>query len=145
VVLDWRLFLLLAFLPAQLSQLFIVGINFVQHDGCDPRNDGLDFARNFTGPVFNWFFLNNGYHTVHHLHPGLHWSASPREHEQLVAPFIHPALVAPRADLFFWDYFIAPGTRRLYTGEPYFPAEAGQDEPWFYDSNETYSAAEPTA
>ncbi|HSC88731.1 MAG TPA: fatty acid desaturase, partial [Polyangiaceae bacterium] len=143
LVLDWKNFLWLVFLPWQVSQGFIVGINYVQHDGCDPDNDGYDFARNFSGGPFNWVFLNNGFHTVHHLHPGLHWSKTPAAHDELVAPHIHPNLVAENAAVFFWHYFFAPGTRQTHLGEPYSPPPAGEDEPWFYDLDETYSAADP--
>lgn len=141
--LDWKNFLWLVFVPWQVSQIFIVGINYMQHDGCNPDNAGYDFARNLTGKIFNWFFLNNGFHTVHHLQPGLHWSKTRAAHEALVAPHIHKSLVADNAAVFFWHYFFAPGTRRTYLGEPYEPPLAGEDEPWFYDSSETYSSAEP--
>jgi fatty acid desaturase len=141
--LDWKNFLWLVFVPWQVAQGFIVGINYVQHDGCDADNEGYDFARNLTGRAFNWVFLNNGFHSVHHLHPGLHWSKTPAAHAELVAPHIHPNLVADNAATFFWHYFFAPGSRRTYLGEPYMPPEPGEDQPWFYESGETFSAAEP--
>ena len=70
------------------SQWFITMINFVQHDGCevDPSHRGVNFARNFTGSWFNFFTLNNGYHTIHHLKPGLHWSVLPAHHARTVKP-----------------------------------------------------------
>jgi fatty acid desaturase len=141
IALDWKKFLLLAFLPWQLSQAFIVGINFVQHDGCDDDASGFNFARNLTGKTFNWFFFNNGFHTLHHLEPGLHWSHLRTVHAEKVAPHMHPSLAADNAAVFFWNYFFAPGTRRTYLGEPFTPGEAGADEPWFYESAETYSAS----
>src|SRR5207253_2874418 len=29
------------------------------------------------GRVYNWLFLNDGYHVEHHAHPGLHWRQLP--------------------------------------------------------------------
>ena len=31
-------------------------------------------ARNFIGPVINYLTFNNGYHTIHHMYPSMHWS-----------------------------------------------------------------------
>ena len=36
--------------------------------------------------------FNNGFHTIHHMKPGLHWSLTPEAHAALVAPHIHPEL-----------------------------------------------------
>jgi len=140
LLLDWKNFLFLVFIPWQVSQGFIVGINFVQHDGCDPDQSGYDHSRNLTGRLFNWFFLNNGFHTIHHLQPGLHWSKTPEAHDRLVAPHMHPELAQNNALAFFWNYFFSPGTRRTYLGSAYAPPPPGTDEPWFYETSETYSS-----
>jgi fatty acid desaturase len=140
LALDFRTFLWLVFIPWQVSQGFIVGINFVQHDGCDPDQSGYNHSRNLTGRVFNWFFLNNGFHTIHHRRPGLHWSKAREAHDEEVAPRMHPSLAQENSLTFFCRYFFAPGTRRTYLGEPYVPSEPGPDEPWFYETDETYSA-----
>lgn len=139
LAIDWRAFLWLVFIPWQVSQGFIVGINFVQHDGCDPDQSGYNHSRNLTGRPFNWFFLNNGFHTIHHMRPGLHWSRAREAHEREVAPRMHPSLAQDNALSFFLRYFLVPGTRRTYLGERYHPPEPGVDEPWFYDTDETYS------
>lgn len=34
-------------------------------------------ARNFVGPVINYLTFNNGYHTIHHMYPTMHWSRLP--------------------------------------------------------------------
>ncbi len=140
IKLDWLKFIFLGFLPWQLSQTFIVGINYVQHDGCDQDQDGWNHSRNFTGTWFNYFFLNNGFHTIHHRMPGLHWSRAPDTHKRVVAPHMHPNLDI--SDGFSWgyDYFVSPGTRRTYLGEPYTPPALTPDEPWGYETSETYSA-----
>jgi len=43
-------------------------------------------ARNFVGPVVNFLTFNNGYHTIHHMHPTMHWSRLAGVH---VCAYIH--------------------------------------------------------
>ena len=60
-------------LPALLGTYWMMLTNYLQHVGCDPASEH-DHSRNFVSPFFNWFVFDNGLHTVHHEHPGLHWS-----------------------------------------------------------------------
>jgi fatty acid desaturase len=69
-------------LPAICSTTVIMIFNYIQHVHADAWSE-LDHSRNFTGKVFNFLFFNNGFHTAHHEHPGLHWSALPATHAQL--------------------------------------------------------------
>jgi fatty acid desaturase len=64
---------LAAGLPAALATYFMMFTNYLQHVGCDPASPD-DHSRNFTSPFYNWFVFENGLHTVHHEHPGVHWS-----------------------------------------------------------------------
>jgi fatty acid desaturase len=82
--LDWRCALLFVFLPWGLGMAMLTGVNLLQHDGCEPV-DPYRRSRNFTGRLGNWFFLNNGFHTAHHLQPQMHWSRLRRFHEQELA------------------------------------------------------------
>jgi beta-carotene hydroxylase len=59
--------------PALLAPYWMMLTNYVQHVGCDPRSPD-DHSRNFTSELLNVFVLENGLHTVHHEHPGTHWS-----------------------------------------------------------------------
>ncbi len=68
--------------PYLCGQWAIIAINLVQHDGCDPLTD-YNHSRNFVSRWLNWWLLNNGYHTAHHLRPGLHWSLLPADHERI--------------------------------------------------------------
>lgn len=77
--------------PTLVGKFLIITLNMLQHYRCDPKSK-YNHSRNFTGPVLNFVFLNNGYHTVHHNRPGLHWSLLPEEHER-VRCLIHPSLV----------------------------------------------------
>jgi fatty acid desaturase len=76
--------LLYIFLPQLYGQWGLLAINHVQHDGCDP-DSAYNHSRNFVGRWLNWWVFNNGYHTAHHLRPGLHWSELPRYHAEIHA------------------------------------------------------------
>lgn len=59
--------------PALLAPPLLQLTNYLQHVGCDPTHPD-NHSRNFVSPLFNWFVFDNGYHSVHHEHPGTHWS-----------------------------------------------------------------------
>lgn len=107
----------------------IVGINFVQHDGCDPDHP-YNHSRNLVGDWMNFWFLNNGYHTIHHHHPGLHWSKLPEAHAREIAPHIHPNLDQPSMLGYAFRAYIWPGIRVDYLGNPVVLPEEGPDESW---------------
>jgi beta-carotene hydroxylase len=71
-------------LPALLGTYWMMLTNYLQHVGCDPTSLD-DHSRNFVSPLFNWFVFDNGYHTVHHEHPNLHWSRYRTLHEARAA------------------------------------------------------------
>jgi beta-carotene hydroxylase len=52
------LYVLIVGLPTSLASGMMMFTNYLQHVGCD----------------WNWFVFDNGFHTVHHEHPGAHWS-----------------------------------------------------------------------
>mmetsp|Transcript_38218 Transcript_38218/g.94610 ORF Transcript_38218/g.94610 Transcript_38218/m.94610 type:complete len:316 (-) Transcript_38218:163-1110(-) len=112
-------FLALVLIPQVIAKAAIVTLNLLQHDGCDPQ-DGHNHSRNFTGPILNWFCLNNGYHAIHHMMPGKHWSQLPQLHEQRVASHNHPFLNCPDILGYLGRTFLAPwGRRTNYDGTPY--------------------------
>lgn len=76
---DWRKALLFAVLPQQVGIFFIQHLNYLQHIETD-AGSSKGHSRNFTGAVLNTFLFNNGYHTVHHTKPGLHWSLTRAAH-----------------------------------------------------------------
>lgn len=71
-------------LPSALSTYFMMLTNYLQHVGCDPSSAD-DHSRNFTGPLWNWLVFDAGFHTVHHEHPGVHWSRYRALHEARAA------------------------------------------------------------
>lgn len=141
VLLDWRRWIWFALLPQFYAKYCILSLNFLQHDGCD-MSSKFNFARNFTGQTLNYFCFNNGYHTVHHLHPGLHWSVLPQKHEELIASHIAPSLEHRNILVYMWRSFIYPGLRLDYKGHSLLISKEENempDEPWFYNETETYS------
>jgi fatty acid desaturase len=104
---DWRATLLYLGVPWLFGQWGIVAINLLQHQDCDHHSD-FDHSRNVTGRFINWLFLNNGFHTAHHLRPALHWSQLPEFHYQSIAPRMRPDLNHPSLLLSIWrQFFIA--------------------------------------
>jgi fatty acid desaturase len=129
LILDWQKALLYVVLPHLFANWGIVSVNFVQHDGCDPEHP-VNHSRNFVGKFFNWWTLNNGYHTIHHEIPGKHWSLLPQAHAVRIAPYIDPALDQPSLFLYVFRTIIYPGKRLRYDGTPLVVTEEGPDREW---------------
>jgi fatty acid desaturase len=127
--LDWKSFLLYVFLPHKYAAWGIITMNLLQHDGCD-ENSEYNHSRNFVGKLVNWFTFNNGYHTIHHMEPGLHWSLTPHEHDRRVKPFIDARLDEPSLLAYLFRTFVWPGKRLRYDGTPLVLPEEGPDESW---------------
>ncbi len=90
----WRDFwagLFFVVLPQLWGARSFLRINIIQHDGCDVGSR-WDHSRNFVGRAFNWFMLNNGFHTIHHNRAGIHFEALAELHEREVAPHMDPRL-----------------------------------------------------
>ena len=69
----------------------------------------------------------------------MHWADAKIKHDKLVKPFMHPNLDQYSMLLYIFKTFIFPGIRIDYLGKPYHPPSEVPDEPWFYDSSETFS------
>jgi beta-carotene hydroxylase len=103
LALDWRATVVYIGFPWFFGQWCIVAINLLQHHGCD-HSSTHDHSRNFTGSILNWIFLNNGFHTAHHLRPALHWSFLAEYHQREVAPFVRDELNERSLIPFLWRY-----------------------------------------
>ena len=136
LALDWKKFLLYVLIPHQYAAWGIITMNLLQHDGTDEDSE-WNHSRNFVGKFVNWWTYNNGYHTIHHIEPGLHWSLLPAEHQKRVAPFIHPNLDQPNFVLYLWRTFGWPGKRLRYDGAPLVLPQEGPDEEWIPAPKET--------
>jgi fatty acid desaturase len=127
--LDWKKALWYVMLPHVFANWGIVSVNFLQHDGCDPQHP-VNHSRNFVGKIFNWWTLNNGYHGMHHMMPGKHWSLLSAAHAEQVAPTIHPALEQRSLAVYCWKAFVYPGKRVRYDGTPVVVENEGPDRDW---------------
>jgi fatty acid desaturase len=128
-VLDWQKWLLYVVIPYQYAAWGIVSINYAQHDGCDPESP-YNHSRSFVGRLVNWWTFNNGYHGMHHMRPGLHWSKLPEAHRRELSPHIHPNLEQRSFLGYLVRTHIWPGKRVDYRGEPLKLPDAGPDEEW---------------
>ncbi len=126
--LDWQHALLFWMLPHFYGQWGIVTMNMLQHDGCDADTE-YDHSRNFVGKLVNWWVFNNGYHTIHHVTPGLHWSVLPEAHAEQIAPHIHPNLDQKSLARYIWYTFFL-SHRETYDGKPFVLPLEGPDEDW---------------
>lgn len=112
LILNWRATLLYLGVPWLFAQWGIVTINLLQHQGCE-HDSAHDHSRNITGRMNNWFFLNNGFHTAHHLRPALHWSLLPEFHRREIAPHMRPELNHRSMMVCIWkQFFSVPGSYR---------------------------------
>jgi beta-carotene hydroxylase len=117
-ILDWRKALLFFFIPQQVALFSIQVVNYLQHIETDAYSD-WNHSRNFVSKTLNLLLFNNGYHTVHHLKPGLHWSELPRFHAQHAGK-IHPSLLQESWLRYVgYTYFVRPFLR---TPAPALPA-----------------------
>jgi fatty acid desaturase len=140
--LNWRKYIVVWFIPQLYAKYQIIGMNTLQHDGCPtPQEDKYNHSRNFVGPIVNFFTFNNGYHAIHHMHPGLHWSKLAEEHQRVVKPNNHPNLNQENIFLYFWRVHVYPGIRLSYDGKPYVLPPDEPDQPWYNGTAETYSNA----
>ncbi len=69
--------------PALFSSWAMMFTNYLQHVGCEPKSPD-NHSRNFVGGWENWLVFDAGLHTVHHEHPGVHFSEYRRLHEARV-------------------------------------------------------------
>lgn len=127
---NWWCFLLYVKIPHLWAQTAIVTMNLLQHDGCDSESD-LHHSRNFTGSVINFLTFNNGYHSIHHDKPNLHWSKLKTEHNRKYHDLPNN-LNQKNMFGYIVKTFVYPGHRIDYTGKPLIVKEMGQDEDWIH-------------
>ena len=104
LVSNWHATLIYIGLPWVFGQWGIVTINLLQHQHCE-HSSLYDHSRNITGRFINWLFLNNGFHTAHHLCPAMHWRRLPAFHRQLVEPHMRPELNQRSLVVSIWKQF----------------------------------------
>ena len=82
LLIDWRKALLFIVIPQQFGLFVVLVFNYLQHVHADEESE-WDHSRNFVGTWFNFFYFNNGFHTVHHKQPAMHWSQTPEAHTKI--------------------------------------------------------------
>ncbi len=104
-------------------------INLLQHEGCDLASE-WNHSRNFVGRTFNWFMLNNGFHTIHHNRAGMHFERLAALHAREVAPRLAPQLserslvwYLVRTYLLTWSRGAPPATATGLAATPALPAK----------------------
>jgi beta-carotene hydroxylase len=101
--------------PAFMALWGVQFTNWVQHVSCDP-DSRWDHSRNFVSPWMNALVFDNGFHTVHHERPGLHWSLARAEHAR-VAHLIDPRLNAESIFHYaFATYVLGAHSGRTFSG-----------------------------
>ncbi len=90
LLIDVRKGLLYVVAPSAFALYTILIFNYLQHIHADEKSR-FNHSRNITGGLMNWLLFNNGFHTIHHMKPGLHWSRAPEEHAK-IAEQIDPRL-----------------------------------------------------
>lgn len=100
LALDWKNALLYVVLPQQISLTVVLIFNYIQHVHADEQSE-WNHSRNITGWGLNFYLLNNGLHTAHHVNPMTHWADLPAEHAR-IEHLIDPRLNEPS----FWGYFV---------------------------------------
>jgi fatty acid desaturase len=71
-------------------------VTYEHHSGLHTDDHNLA-SRNRSSRIYNLLSQNLGYHTAHHMRPGLHWSELPKFHEEIQAK-IPDGLINPA----FW-------------------------------------------
>jgi fatty acid desaturase len=133
LLLDWRKALVFLVVPHLFANFGIVTINLLWHDGCDAEHP-YNHSRNFISPLLNFLTVNNGYHGMHHIEPGLHWSLLPQAYAERLRPHLHPALEQYSLLAYVFRTFVYPGKRQRYDGAPLVIVDPG-DRDWVQPMN----------
>jgi beta-carotene hydroxylase len=113
LVFSWKKAVLFILIPHQVGLFSVLIFNYVQHVHADEESE-YNHTRNFVGFI-NVLLFNNGYHTIHHQNPGMHWSATAAAQKK-IEHLIDPSL---NERSFWWYivrvYLLAPFDSRLGT------------------------------
>ncbi|WP_225728268.1 MULTISPECIES: fatty acid desaturase [unclassified Nocardia] len=78
-VAGWERFLLFWFVPFLITQVNSGYFAWLTHAPARGYADDPSKSLNTAGNILNFFIFNQGYHSVHHRYPGVHWSQIPEK------------------------------------------------------------------
>lgn len=84
-------FFIIVLVPSLIVVYYTIETTWHHHAGLDADNHYFG-SRNNISKFFNFRTCNLGYHTAHHIKPGLHWSLLPEFHAE-IADKIPPHLI----------------------------------------------------
>ena len=79
---NWVNALFLFALPMVISFYITAWHTYYHHAGLESETE-LEASYNITDKWHNLLTGNLGYHTAHHIRPGLHWSKLPQFHQEI--------------------------------------------------------------
>lgn len=82
ILIDPRGALFAIIIPTTLSMFNLIDITYEHHTGLDRTNE-FNASRTNLHTIRNWFTFNVGYHTEHHVKPGVHWTKLPNLHKEI--------------------------------------------------------------
>ena len=74
--------LMVFLIPMILMLVVLLDNTYQQHSGLATHNHLLA-SRNVEHPLYNLTSWNLGYHTAHHIYPGIHWTELPALHTRI--------------------------------------------------------------
>jgi len=82
LVWDWKKTVMFIIIPGQFTLFSIHSFNYIQHVETDFASK-WNHSRNFVAKMGNLILFNNGFHTMHHEVPHMHWSLLPDAHKKI--------------------------------------------------------------
>ena len=114
LVLNWKATLLYVLPCWIVGNGFVVLTNLLHHRECDVESKE-NVARDYLSPIENWLFFNGGYHSMHHLKPGTHWSLLPTQHRVFINSKHDPTLESGSMFAYLIQNYCLPWPRRSKT------------------------------
>lgn len=94
--LNWLNALILFVVPMAMGYIATCWHTYAHHAGLDTDNQ-YEASHNVLDKLYNVMTGNLGYHTAHHMKPGLHWSQLPKYHASIADKIPQSLFVEPPA------------------------------------------------